>query len=58
VSRFDGVGGPEDGRIGSDEVLTGVAAYNANNTVGGEPVTTQDVLDLIAAFNQDDDDER
>lgn len=48
LSRFD-----TDGSAGIDfvEVLWTIAAFNSGGEVGGEPVTFQDVLDVIAACN-------
>ncbi|WP_324758373.1 5'-nucleotidase C-terminal domain-containing protein [Haloarcula sp. GH36] len=49
LARFDTA--PQDGRIGMTEVLTAIAAYNADTQVGGEPVTLTDVRAVIAAYN-------
>jgi hypothetical protein len=40
--------------IEADEVLNAISAFNRGGTVGGEPVTRQDVLALIAAYNGDE----
>lgn len=50
LSRFD-----RDGShyIEADEALNAISAFNDDGTVGGEPVSRQDVLRVIQAYNQE-----
>jgi hypothetical protein len=48
LARFDT---DDDGTIGVGDVVDAIVAYNADETVGGVPVTTEDVVDAIVAHN-------
>lgn len=48
LRRFDTNGEPG---IQVDEVLNAIRAFNADSTIGGEPVEVNDVISVIAEFN-------
>jgi len=49
LGRFDI---DDSGHITFDEVINAIDAYNSDRPVGGEPVTSQDVIGLIAYYNR------
>lgn len=53
ITRFDS---NNDNQIGFTEVLSGISAFNSGEEVSGEPVTFQDMLQLISVFNSQGDD--